>query len=36
MVDLQTVLTHYDQNPDDYAFDLHAADLDAVRESLES
>jgi integrase/transcriptional regulator with XRE-family HTH domain len=34
MVDLQTVLTHYDQNPDDYAFDLHAADLDAVRESL--
>lgn len=34
MVDLQTVLTHYDQNPDDYAFDLHAADLYAVRESL--
>lgn len=34
MVDLQTVLMHYDQNPDDYAFDLHAADLDAVRQSL--
>lgn len=36
MVDLQTVLTHYDQNPDDYAFDLHATDLEALNQSLET
>lgn len=34
MVDLQTVMTHYDQNSEDYAFELHAADVEKIFREL--